>query len=472
MCRAPLLLQFLGLLALSSQVTADVSLGTCASWEAEDIINPNVTISSLSFSPYPVVLHLPKTYDITFAIEVKEEIPEDASIVVFVSRVGFYGNLPLLCIESIQDIIDGLTNITKPDNPTTTTTADTTTTTTSDTTTTTTFTFPTLPDVDPDCHFDISEVFGWSNGSLCEVIDGGCSEILKVGTHTGTVNMPVPYWLGLLNAAGALDQYIAGTYVLDIGILGSINEPLGCSSVEFEISTPKPTTTTTQEPDPENNVILDSCSKSAESSVEVSSLLISPYPILLHSFRSYDVSFAINVTEAIPDDARISVAVERGDGDKFVPLPCLTEDDIPNLLPPFGGDLTMNETCEFNFTQVQEWNNGALCDLFANGCQELHENGTHAAKVTMKVPAFLGSAIFAGNLDGFIAGIYKLDISLLDSEDEVLGCASVTFELETPTTTTETTNTETTSEDGGNGGFKPIISIFAMFVCLFSVLVY
>eukprot|EP00092_Neocalanus_flemingeri_P033189 GFUD01036095.1.p1 GENE.GFUD01036095.1~~GFUD01036095.1.p1 ORF type:complete len:417 (+),score=85.84 GFUD01036095.1:183-1433(+) len=414
---------------------------------------------------------------LSFPIDVTQEIPEDAILNVHAERVGFYGNLPLPCVPSIQDIIDGLGNITKT---TTTTTTKTETTTTSaadmekaDTTTTL---LPPIPAVDLDCHFDISEVFDWKDGALCSEFNDDCSEIRKVGTHEGSVKMPVPLWLGGANINGDLDPLIAGTYVMEISVFGSSNETLGCSSVQFEISNPKAAATTTQEPDSENNVAMESCSESSKSSFEVSSLLVSPYPIVLHSFRSYDVLFAINVTKAIPNDATINVAVEIVTGDKTVTLPCLTADDIPDLLPPYNetdGDLTLNKSCEFSLSQLQEWNNGALCDLFEKGCPELLEVGTHSAKVNMKVPLFLGSAIFAGNLDGFIAGSYKLEISLLDTEYEVIGCASVTFNIDAPTTTTTTAST--TTGDGGednNGGYKPMNSILFYFVCLCSILLY
>ena len=57
--------------------------------------------------------------------------------------------------------------------------------------------------------------------------------------------------------------------------------------------------------------------------------------------------------------------------------------------------------------------------MFDNGCEELQEVGTHAATVKMDVPLFLGSAIFAGSLDGFIAGAYKLDISFVDYQNVI-----------------------------------------------------
>ena len=267
--------------------------------------------------------------------------------------------------------------------------------------------------------------------------------------------MPVPLCLWAADANGGLDPYIAGTYFLNIKVIDPNDEVLGCSSVEFEISDPKATTPTTQKPDPENNVVLESCTNSSESSVEVDSVLISPYPIILHSFRSYDVLFSLNVTSPIPDDAVISVAVEGGLDDKVGPMPCITDlEEFENW----------NDTCNFNLTQVFHWDDGALCDLFDTGCTELQEVGVHSGKIKMDVPLILGSVIFAGNLDAFIAGTYKIDISLLDPEDEVLGCASITFDFYTPTTTTPPTTTTEAEPDNDSPMQK--ISLFFVVVCL------
>ena len=110
------------------------------------------------------------------------------------------------------------------------------------------------------------------------------------------------------------------------------------------------------------------------------------------------------------------------------------------------------------------WDKSALCDLFDNGCEELQEVGVHSGKIKMDVPLILGSVIFAGNLDAFIAGTYRLDISLLDPNEEILGCASITFDFYTPTTTTTTTTT--TEAEPGNDAPMQKISVFFMLVCV------
>merc|ERR1711892_553566 len=396
----PIFLQLTCLFGVFHNARADVVLGTCL--ESSESI---VEVTSLSFSQYPVVLsgYINSGEDVSFSISVKEDIPNDAIFEVTVERVGFYGNIQLPCIHSVQDIIDDFQNMTLPPPATTTATSQSP----NKTAKTAMMIDPTLspptlfPDVDLTCHFDMSEVFDWHNGGLCAALGGNCSDILKAGPHNATVHMPIPTWLKVPNPTGALDQYLAGFYVLKISVKDLNEKILGCSTVEFEISDPKATTTTTQEADPEDNVDLETCGNSTDSSVVVDSVLISPYPIILHSFMSYDVSFAFNVTSKIPDDAIISVAVE-------------------------------------GMTDLFAWDEGALCKEFDDGCSELQEVGNHAGKVRMDVPLVLGSLIAAADLDAFIAGTYKLSISILNTDGEILGCAAVSVEFFTPTTTTTT----------------------------------
>merc|ERR1711892_973008 len=396
----PIFLQLTCFLVVFHTARSDVVLGTCL--ESTQSI---VEVTSLSFSPYPVVLsgYINTGDDIRFSINVKEDIPDDAVFDVTVERVGFYGNIQLSCIDSVQDIIDGFQNMTLPPPATTTATSQSP----NKTTPTEMMIDPSsspptlLPYVDLACHFEMSEVFAWNNGGLCTALGEDCSDILKAGPHNATVHMPIPTWLKVANLNGALDPYLAGVYVLKISVIDLNEKILGCSSVEFEISDPKATTTTTQEPDPEDNVDLETCGNSKDSSVVVDSVLISPYPIILHSFMSYDVSFAFNVTSKIPDDAIISVAVE-------------------------------------GMTDLFAWDEGALCKEFDDGCSELQEVGNHAGKVRMDVPLVLGSLIAAADLDAFIAGTYKLSISILNTDGEILGCAAVSVEFYTPTTTTTT----------------------------------
>merc|ERR1712123_396942 len=444
----PIFLQLACLLVVFHNARADVVLGTCL--ESSESL---VEVTSLSFNPYPVVLsgYINSGVDVSFSINVKEDIPDDAIFEVTVERIGFYGNIPLPCIDSVQDIIDGFQNMTLPPPATTTT----------EMMIDPSASPPTLlPDVDLACHFDMSEVFAWNNGGLCTALGQDCSDILKAGPHNATVHMPIPTWLKVANLNGALDPYLAGFYVLKISVIDLNEKILGCSSVEFEISDPKATTTTTQEPDPEDNVDLETCGDSTDSSVVVDSVLISPYPIILHSFMSYDVSFAFNVTSKIPDDAIISVAVEGMTDDNPVPIPCFTGPEMYESL---------NDTCDFSLTDLFAWDEGALCKEFDDGCSELQEVGNHAGKVRMDVPLVLGSLIAAADLDAFIAGTYKLSISILNTDGEILGCAAVSVEFFTPTTITTTTTTTEGPEPGSDAVMQTSSFLFII-SCLYSYL--
>merc|ERR1711892_417534 len=455
----PIFLQLACLLVVFHNARADVVLGTCLE-SSESLFE----VTSLSFNPYPVVLsgYINSGVDVSFSINVKEDIPDDAIFDVTVERIGFYGNIRLSCIHSVQDIIDGFQNMTLPPPATTTATSQSP----NKTAKTAMMIDPTLwpttlfPDVDLSCHFNMSEVFDWHNGGLCAALGGGCSDILKAGPHNATVHMPIPTWLKVPNLAGALDQYLAGFYVLKISVKDLNEKILGCSTVEFEISDPKATTTITQEPDPEDNVDLETCGNSTDSSVVVDSVLISPYPIILHSFMSYDVSFAFNVTSKIPDDAIISVAVEGMTDDKPVPIPCFTGPEMYESL---------NDTCDFNLANLFDWDEGALCKEFDNGCSELREVGNHAGKVRMDVPLALGSLIAAADLDAFIAGTYKLSISILNTDGEIIGCAAVSVEFFTPTTTTTTTTTTEGPEPGSDAVMQTSSFLFII-SCLYSYL--
>jgi len=500
---AALLLHFVPLICLTQYSNANVVLKDCF---FEDHESYPVKIKSLSVNPYPIVLHPGMKYDVTFELDVQEEIiPDYALISASFSRKGFYTDIPLPCLD-VPAIIDGLptfkppgekesseatTSTTTPatitttvtttttekptttpstttstTTPTTTTTTVTTTTTEKTTTTTTpatttttvttkktktTTTTPsaTLPTTTPPlttrfppipmfCDYNITDLFDWNDGSLCTALGGNCSTILEVGTHKATVQMTVPEWMGI-NYMGVLDQYIAGSYNLFIFMVSDVGK-LGCSNIEFELGDPNAPETTTPEIDPENNIVLEQCGNSSESAVEVTSVLMSPYPITLHSYRSYDLSFSLNVTEQIPDDSLVTVAVEGVLNDRFVPVPC-----IPDLSNP---EITnVYDTCDYNLTQVFDWNDGALCENFENGCSELQEVGVHEGKVTMKVPAILGSIIAGGNLDTFIAGSYRLTITIWNNESKELGCAAITLELYKPPTTTTITTTTTEIAD-------------------------
>jgi len=381
------------------------------------------------------------------------------------ARIGFYSDIPLPCLN-VQDIIDnfptfkppGIKEITNTTmNPSTNTTTETITTAAQDTTPPTTASAtpatpttvtpttatpstptPTTPPHPLICFYNMEEVFDWNDGSLCSALGGNCSSILGIGTHKASVQMTVPDWMDI-NFMGALDQYIAGSYILNLQLWDD-GGPVGCSSIEFELGDPQAPETTTPEINPENNVVIEQCGNSSESSMEVTSVLLSPYPITLHSYRSYDLLFSFNVTEEIPIDATVSVAVEGVEDDRVVTIPCITDLGDPEIF-------YVNDTCDYNLTQVFDWNNGALCDLFDNGCDELREVGVHEGKVTMKVPAILGSIIAVGNLDTFIAGSYRLTISILNNEYEELGCVAITLELYKPPTTTTTSTTTTKMPD-------------------------
>jgi len=309
------------------------------------------------------------------------------------------------------------------------------------------------------CTYNMTDLIDWNNGSLCSALGGDCSTIFETGAHNVTPQMTVPDWMAI-NIMGALDQYFAGSYILQLVLASDIEsvEAFGCSSIEFELGDPKAPETTT--PDPENNVVLEHCGNVSESAMEVTSVLMSPYPITLHSYRSYDLSFSFNVTEEIPDDSHVKVAVEGIADDRFVPIPCITDLSDPEFA----------DTCDYNLTQVFDWNNGALCDNFENGCSELQEVGVHEGKVNMKVPAILGSIIAAGNLDTFIAGSYRLTISIRNNESKELGCAAITLELYKPPTTTTTTTTATTTKMPDVSGTAvlqsstPILFIFFLYL--------
>jgi len=284
----------------------------------------------------------------------------------------------------------------------------------------------------------MSEIFAWNNGSLCTAVGGDCSELLKVGTHDATVQMTVPDWMAI-NVNGILDQYFAGEYILKLKVVTDDPDEtsLGCSIIEFELGDPNAETTPT--PDPENNVVLETCSNSS-SSLEVTSVLVSPYPIILHSYMAYDLIFNVNVTEKIPDDAIINFAIEGIMDDKIVTIPCI-------FTTPEGEIPALNETCNFDLKEFFDFLlDGASCDFLEGGCPELQEVGVHEGKFKMKVPFFIGSIIAIGNLDTFISGTYRITVSVLDSEEEELGCTAITLELYKPPTTTTTTSATTTND--------------------------
>merc|ERR1719320_397779 len=432
---------------------ANVELDECIVMEED---SHSVVLKSLSIDPYPIILHKGLKYDVAFELDVQKEISMYAFISATVARIGFYSNIPLPCLN-IQDIIDNIPTFKPPGvkeitnttmTPSSNTTTKTTTTEAKDTTTpktasptTPTPTTTTTPPHPFLCFYDMQEIFDWNDGSLCSAPGGNCSSILGIGTHKVSVQMTVPDWMDI-NFMGALDQYIAGSYILNLQ-LWDVTGPVGCSSITFELGDPQAPETTTPEINPENNVVIEQCGNSSESSLEVTSVLLSPYPITLHSYRSYDLLFSFNVTEEIPIDATVSVAVEGVEDDRVVPIPCITDLGDPEIF-------FVNDTCDYNLTQIFNWNNGALCDLFENGCDELREVGVHEGKVTMKVPAILGSIIAVGNLDTFIAGSYRLTISILDNEDEELGCVAITLELYKPPTTTTTSTTTTKMPDASD----------------------
>jgi len=288
----------------------------------------------------------------------------------------------------------------------------------------------------------MSEIFAWNNGSLCTAVGGDCSELLKVGTHDATVQLTVPDWMDI-NFNGILDKFFAGQYILNLYLVtDDVYEIiLGCSIIEFELGDPNAEPTTpTPEPDPENNVVVETCSNSS-SSLEVTSVLVSPYPIILHSYMAYDLLFNVNVTEKIPDDAIINVAIEGIMDDKIVPIPCL-------FTTPANATPVLDETCNFNLTEFYDFLfDGSSCDFLEDGCPELQEVGVHEGKFKMKVPYFIGNIIAIGNLDAFISGTYRIIVNVLDSEEEVLACTAITLELYKPPTTTTTTSATTTNED-------------------------
>merc|ERR1719320_1551494 len=405
-----LIFVFVSLICLTH---ANVELDECIVMEED---SHSVVLKSLSIDPYPIILHKGLKYDVAFELDVQKEISLSSFISATVARIGFYSNIPLPCLN-IQDIIDNFPTFKPPGVKEITTTT------------------PPHPFL---CFYDMQEIFDWNNGGLCSALGGNCSSILGIGTHKVSVQMTVPDWMDI-NFMGALDQYIAGSYILNLQ-LWDVTGPVGCSSIEFELGDPQAPETTTPELNPENNVLLEQCGNFSESSMEVTSVLLSPYPITLHSYRSYDLLFSFNVTEKIPIDATVSVAVEGVEDDRVVPIPCITDLGDPEIF-------SVNDTCDYNLTQVFDWNNGALCDLFDNGCDELREVGVHEGKVTMKVPAILGSIIAVGNLDTFIAGSYRLTISILNNENEELGCVAITLELYKPPTTTTTSTTTTKMPD-------------------------
>merc|ERR1719320_332074 len=285
---------------------ANVELDECIVMEED---SHSVVLKSLSIDPYPIILHKGLKYDVAFELDVQKEISMYAFISATVARIGFYSNIPLPCLN-IQDIIDNfptfkppgvkeITNTTMA--PSSNTTTKTTTTEAQDTTTPTTATpttaTPTTTTTPPHpflCFYDMQEVFDWNDGSLCSALGGNCSSILGIGTHKVSVQMTVPDWMDI-NFMGALDQYIAGSYILNLQLWDD-GGPVGCSSIEVELDDPQAPETTTPELNPENNVVIEQCGNSSESSMEVTSVLLSPYPITLHSYRSYDLLFSFNVT--------------------------------------------------------------------------------------------------------------------------------------------------------------------------------
>merc|ERR1719320_654091 len=74
---------------------------------------------------------------------------------------------------------------------------------------------PTTPPHPFLCFYDMQEIFDWNNGGLCSALGGNCSSILGIGTHKVSVQMTVPDWMDI-NFMGALDQYIAGSYILNL----------------------------------------------------------------------------------------------------------------------------------------------------------------------------------------------------------------------------------------------------------------
>jgi len=241
--------------------------------------------------------------------------------------------------------------------------------------------------------------------------------------------MQIPDWLIALSSIGQLTSNIFEEYAIRIEIYDLndpdfINRVIGCSVLDFEIGGPKATTTTTLPPDPEHNLVVETCKEDSgnETLIELNSLLMSPYPIIFHPFISYDLFYDFNITDEINENATVSVAIKGKHDGEIVPIPCFTE------LAPYD---QLNDTCTFTAPQV--------CDFLQSECVV----GSNKGKINMKVNLLLGSLVMYGHLDDFIAGIYQLEVNILNPD--VVGCFTVEFEVATPPSTIPTTTTTKTT---------------------------
>ena len=145
---------------------------------------------------------------------------------------------------------------------------------------------------------------------------------------------------------------------------------------------------------------------------------------------SYDLFYDFDIKDELRTSL-VSVAIKGKHDDEFIPIPCFTE------LAPYD---QLNDTCIFTALQV--------CDFLQSECVV----GSNKGKVNMKVDLILGSLVMFGNLDDFIAGIYKLEVNILNPD--VVGCLTVEFEVTTPPTTIPEDETTTEADVSNNALVK------------------